>query len=98
MLLPATDRLAFRELGLSIGLQAIARIETLVSWHPDIFSSDSRLAPLLEALRQYLPLQNQIEQFWLDPENREVPSWMDHCDINMVMLATSLAPEGYLDL
>jgi hypothetical protein len=98
MLLPASDRLAFRELGLSIGLQAITRIETLASWHPEIFSSDSRLVPLLEALRQYLPLQNQIEQFWLEPENREVSSWKDHSGINMVMLATSLAPEGFLDL
>ena len=98
MLLPATDRLAFRELGLSIGLQAITRIKTLVSWQPDIFSAEPGLDSLLEALRHYLPLQEQIEQFWLEPENREVPSWKDHRDINMVMLATSLEPEGYLDL
>jgi len=98
MLLPATDRLAFRELGLSIGLQAIARIEKLVSWYPDISNNKPRLASLLEALRHYLPLQEQIEQFWLQPENREIPSWQDHYDINMVMLATSLAPEGFLDL
>jgi len=53
---------------------------------------------LLDSLKHYLPLLEQIEQFWLDPENRTVPSWKDHVEINTVMLATSLAPEGYLDL
>lgn len=98
MHLPALHRLAFRELGLSIGLQAIARIETLVSIRPDLCRNEPRLASLLGALRTYLPLQEQIEEFWLDPENREASSWLDHLDINMVMLAASLAPEGYLDL
>jgi hypothetical protein len=96
--LPAAHRLAFRELGLSIGLQAIARIEALFSSRQDLFSNESRLDSLLEALRNYLPLQEQIEQFWLEPGNNETPSWKEHADINMVMLATSLAPEGYLDL
>jgi hypothetical protein len=98
MHLPAGQRLAFRELGLSIGLQAIPRMEALVSLHPGLCRPQSRLESLLEALRNYLPLQEQIEQFWLEPANREVPIWKDHTDINMVMLATSLAPEGYLDL
>jgi hypothetical protein len=53
---------------------------------------------LLKTLRNYMPLQEQIEEFWLDPGNREAASWKDHADINMVMLATSLAPEGYLNL
>jgi hypothetical protein len=96
--LPADHRLAFRELGLSIGLQAITRIEALVSSRQDLFSNEPRLASMLEALGNYLPLQEQIEQFWLEPEKREAPSWKEHADINMVMLATSLAPEGYLDL
>jgi len=98
MHLPAAQRLAFRELGLSIGLQAIPRIEALVSLRPDFYNAQARLDSLLEALKNHLPLQEQIEEFWLDPPNREVPSWKDHADINMVMLATSLAPEGYLDL
>ena len=98
MHLPAPKRLAFRELGLSIGLQAVVRIDALVSHRPEIFRDEYRLGSLLESLRHYLPLQQQIEQFWLAPENREVPSWTDHSDINMIMLATSLEPEGYLDL
>jgi hypothetical protein len=39
-----------------------------------------------------------IENFWLERTNREAKSWMDHRDINMVMLATSLAPDGFLTL
>lgn len=96
--LPPSYRLAFRELGLSIGLQAVTRIESLVSLRSDLFMNKTRLESLLDALKVYLPLQEQIEQFWLEPENREVASWKDHADINMVMLATSLAPEGFLDL
>ena len=57
---PADHRLAFRELGLAIGLAA--------------------------------------ESFWLLPEHRQVRTWLDHEDINDVMLATSLVPEGFLML
>ncbi|MBE9521478.1 MAG: hypothetical protein IME97_10120 [Proteobacteria bacterium] len=98
MHLPAAHRLAFRELGLAIGLQAVKRIETLVARRPELFNSESRLDTLLNALQPYLPLQEQIERFWLEPQNRKVPSWKEHADINMVMLATSLAPGWYLDL
>jgi len=46
----------------------------------------------------YAPLAEIIETFWLEPENRESSSWAEHHGINMVMLATSLAPEGYLNI
>jgi hypothetical protein len=68
---PASRRLAFRELGLSIGLRAIAR-------------------------GMSIPLGVAIESFWLRPENQRASSWAEHLDINTVMLATSLAPEGFL--
>jgi hypothetical protein len=98
MHLPADQRLAFRELGLSIGLQALERLEFHIARNPDILKDEPSLISLLDSLKHYLPLLEQIEQFWLDPENRAVSSWNDHVDINTVMLATSLAPEGYLDL
>jgi len=98
MHMPAGYRLAFRELGLAIGLQAVVRIDSVVSGSSNLFRNESGLRALLDALKHYLVLQDQIEQFWLDSGNREVPSWTEHADINMVMLATSLAPEGYLDL
>jgi hypothetical protein len=37
-----------------------------------------------------------VEAFWLEPRNRETNTWTEHREINMVMLATSLAPDGYL--
>jgi hypothetical protein len=35
--------------------------------------------------------------FWLEPRNRRSRIWDEHRDINSVMLATSLMPEGYLE-
>jgi hypothetical protein len=39
-----------------------------------------------------------IEAFWLEDRHRKAESWTAHCDINMVMLATSLTPESYLSI
>ncbi|MDW7773535.1 MAG: hypothetical protein SCH71_11675 [Desulfobulbaceae bacterium] len=96
--LPAAYRLAFRELGLAIGLQAIPRIESLARRNPDIFPGGPGPALLLAEFKQYQPLQEQILHFWLNKENREVPAWTEHADINMVMLATCLVPDGFLDI
>jgi hypothetical protein len=37
-----------------------------------------------------------IEEFWFDDTHRRPDTWKEHRDINMVMLATSLAPDTYL--
>jgi hypothetical protein len=37
-----------------------------------------------------------IERFWMDDKNRGASTWTDHREINMVMLATSLAPGRFL--
>ncbi len=94
--LPAQYRLAFRELGLSIGLHAIEKLLGLVQQAPRDFSMKHRLHSRTERLMQYIPLSESIETYWLDPSNRQASEWMAHRDINMVMLATSLAPDGYL--
>jgi hypothetical protein len=44
----------------------------------------------------YVPLGKTIERFWMDDKNREVGTWIDHREINMTMLATSLAPDEFL--
>ena len=80
--LPASSRLAFRELGLAIGLHAIQSL-------PEVPRS-SDLRALLEALQPYHLLGSTIESFWLDPAHREARTWSEHRDINDVMLATSL--------
>ena len=96
--LPADYRLAFRELGLSIGLHAVEELPALIIQAPNNFSMKQRLHSRSESLAQYAHLCDVIESFWLQPSNRQVRSWTEHRDINMVMLATSLAPDGYLTL
>jgi hypothetical protein len=95
---PADYRLAFRELGLSIGLRALQRIRGLIERHPRLSGKKHRLEPVMENLIRYSPLGEEIETFWLNRPNRESRTWKEHREINMVMLATSLAPEGYLVL
>ncbi len=94
--LPAEYRLAFRELGLSIGLKAIEKLRGWIEENQSLFNEKDSLLPRVEALMQYVPLSEVIEMFWMDAQNREASSWTEHQDINMVMLATSLAPEGFL--
>lgn len=87
---PAHRRLAFRELGLAIGLAAVPTIRAALA---DI---DLTSAGALAELTRCTPLAEEIEAFWLRPEHRESSTWMAHLDIDEVMLATSLAPEGFL--
>ena len=94
--LPAEYRLAFRELGLSIGLRAVNKLQGLIEKNPDLFNKKHPLYSRIETVMRYAPLIEVIESFWLELTNREANSWTEHLDINMVMLATSLAPDGYL--
>jgi len=96
--LPADYRLAFRELGLSIGLEAVQGLRRLLDQYPDVFNNYRSLRSHLTGLMQYVSLREAINAFWLKPKNRESSAWMAHRTINMVMLATSLAPEGYISL
>jgi hypothetical protein len=43
-------------------------------------------------------MRETIEQFWLDDRNRQAGTWTEHRGINLVMLATSLAPGGFLEI
>jgi hypothetical protein len=76
--LPAGYRLAFRELGLAIGVRAVEHAGLAGPFQPLM-----KLAPAIEA-------------FWLDERHQRSESWLEHQDINEVMLATSLAPEGFV--
>ena len=96
--LPADYRLAFRELGLSIGLRAVEKLRGLIKENPVIFNQQHLQHSRIEALMRYAPLAETIETFWLEPRNRKTNTWTEHRDINMVMLATSLAPDGYLSV
>jgi hypothetical protein len=96
--LPPDYRLAFRELGLSIGMRAVEKLHGLIEKNPSLFKKRYLLRERIKSLMQYTPLTEIIENLWLDHTSREAKSWMDHRDINMVMLATSLAPDGFLTL
>ncbi|MHA2250621.1 MAG: hypothetical protein ACXAD7_09665 [Candidatus Kariarchaeaceae archaeon] len=64
-------QLAFRELGLTIGLIA---------------------AKKMNILKDYWFLIDQINKYWVNQRD-----WTEHRNINQVMLATSLSPQGVLD-
>ncbi len=96
--LPATYRLAFREFGLSIGLHAVQKIQRLIEQNPAIFNKKHPLNVYIESMMRYVTAGETIEKFWLEPSNRKSSTWIEHQDINMVMLATSLASDVYLTL
>jgi hypothetical protein len=96
--LPVGYRLAFRELGLSIGLRVIEKIEEMIEQESLPLRKNDSLRSLLKTLSTYGGLREDIETYWLEGINREADSWMAHRDINGVMLATSLAPDGFLEL
>jgi hypothetical protein len=96
MKMPAEYRLAFRELGLAIGLHAVSLMWESVERERSSTRSGVRSA--LRGLIEYAPLSEAIKSFWRDPAHQRVRTWSDHRDINEVMLATSLAPQGFLIL
>ena len=93
---PASQRLAFRELGLAIGLSAVELIEEETGTEHRHFSRRGEIHEQIQALAPYVALGSEIKSFWLDPEHRETRTWSEHRDINEVMLATSLVPAGFL--
>jgi hypothetical protein len=95
--LPADYRLAFRELGLSIGLLAVQKLQRMAGQHPEVLKKlPARLD--MESFSRFVHLSEAINAFWLEDKNRKSPTWSEHRNINMVMLATSLAPDGYLSV
>ena len=90
--LPADYRLAFREFGLSIGLQAVERLRDGLG----SLESDGDVRKKVEMILEYRDLVERIHRFWGDEGNRKSSTWKGHSDINMVMWATSLMPGGFL--
>ena len=96
---PAERRLAFRELGLSIGLAAAEELARWWEEQPELFvqrgtQRDAGIHP--DALLGSLSLREEIEAFWQDEANQQAHTWTDHREINMVMLAASLSPGQFL--
>jgi hypothetical protein len=92
---PARRRLAFRELGLAIGLHAVALVGSRME---ERGGGDETLPELVAELRRHVALGTRIEEFWLDSAHQEREGWSAHRDINETMLASCLVPEGCLVL
>lgn len=98
MKLPADYRLAFRELGLSIGLHAAGQMKEFINQHHGVFDKVSSLSAQVDGLMRHSPLKREIEAFWFERHNRASDNWSAHLFINTVMLATSLIPDGFLSI
>jgi hypothetical protein len=96
--LPVGYRLAFRELGLSIGLRAVEKIRERIEQESTRLRNRDAFHSRLEILGRGAGLREIIEKFWLEGANRKAGSYTAHHDINEVMLATSLSPDGFLEL
>jgi hypothetical protein len=92
----ARQRLPFRELGLAIGLKGVEMMRVCIGENPRAFAGEGDLRRKVESLGGFAPLARIIERFWQDDKNRGDGNWLEHRDINMVMLATSLAPGSFL--
>ena len=92
------DRLAFRELGLAIGLQAVARLWRVLERDAASLDAQPALRASLDALVAQIPLARMLCETWREVEQGDSATWRMHEDINTVMLATALAPSGYIDL
>lgn len=97
--LPIDSRLAFRELGLAIGLRSLDSTRAVISANRERFGRPRAAAGVIERLARlsrFSPLAERIEATWLAPAAQRVRSWTAHEDINAVMLATCLVPGVYL--
>ncbi len=91
---PPQYRLAFRELGIAIGLHGVSLMRALNEGvlHRDVLASQ------LDAFEAFMPLGEALEMFWQHPQHQSVPSWREHEAINSVMLATALVGDRFLRL
>jgi hypothetical protein len=93
---PASRRLAFRELGLAIGLSAIELFQKETKDDRRSVFANAELRARIQILVPHLTLRAAIVSFWLDAEHQQPRTWSEHRDINEAMLATSLIPDGFL--
>jgi hypothetical protein len=96
--LPIQHRLAFRELGLAIGLRALPIISDAVGKNRSMFESTRALHQIIDLLLPYESLSDEIIGLWLRHSELQHDSWKAHQDINEVMLATAIIPGTFLSI
>ena len=95
---PAQHRLAFRDLGLAIGLRAVPIIANEFQNERNVFGSRPSALRLIDLLLPYERLSDEIIDFWLPYAEDPDEGWKAHQDINEVMLATAIAPSTFLSV
>ena len=70
--LPAGRRLAFRELGLAIGLAGVTELQRCILLNPEVFTDHDSLQRKARAILRYVPVGNAIKEFWRSATNRRV--------------------------
>jgi hypothetical protein len=95
---PASYRLAFRELGLAIGLKALPSISDAMKKHNGPFEGRTATQQIADQLSRYVSLSEEIVRVWLPYSRNQDQLWQAHQDINDVMLATALIPEVFLSI
>jgi hypothetical protein len=93
-----SNRLAFRELGLAIGLKAVSAIAHTIEERQSHFENRSGLSRSIGLLQRYMPIGDEIIGAWLAYVEHRDKSWRAHQDINEVMLATALIPNTFLSI
>ena len=94
----ASHRLAFRELGLAIGLKAVPVIAHEITRRGSRFKNRVTLQRATDWLLRHESFGAEIINDWLSPGRHGVESWRAHQDINEVMLATALIPDTFLSI
>jgi hypothetical protein len=95
---PISHRLAFRELGLAIGLKALPIIADAIKKDSGLFGSWTALRRTIELLLPYERLSEDIVSVWLPNAQPQNEIWQAHQDINDVMLATAIMPDTFLSV
>jgi hypothetical protein len=90
---PLAHRLAFRELGLAIGLRALPIIADAAPQKPPRRPLHDRA---IDFLQRSQPLADEIVAAWLPQARQNDATWRAHQDINEVMLASALIPDTFL--
>lgn len=90
-------RLAFRELGLAIGLQALGDLRTAIGGLADARGGGA-LAGAARFIEPRPALLDWLLGTWTSTEGRRAIALGAHRDIDEVMLAASLVPGGVLEL
>jgi hypothetical protein len=92
-----SNRLAFRELGLAIGLKAVSAIAHVIEKSRNHFKNRGDLSRSI-MLQRHVSIADEIISVWLAYVEHRDKSWRAHQDINKVMLATALIPNTFLSI